>query len=118
MISFALWLSFGKLRKEIALAKIKFAEDHSKIAKDLQIAYNTIFVEEEKNNDNDAISQIRQQIYSINRNFTKLLQKEDLKCVKRLMACLKKTNDKIDLAELRKDLDFLIITFKERIYEY
>jgi len=118
LISFALWLSFGKLRKDLARAKVKFAEEHEKIAQALQTAYNVIFVNKEKDNDHAAISHIRQNIYAIDRNFKRLLKKEDLKCLKRLMNTLKETNEKIDLSELRKDLDFMIITFRDRINEY
>ena len=116
VISFLLWLSFGKLKKEIESAKIRYAEHHVKISETLQKLYNIIFINGVE--DNDAISNLRQQIYSIDRNFEKLLKKEDLKCVKRLMKILEKDIDKIDLSELRKHLDFIIITFKERIYDY
>jgi chromatin remodeling complex protein RSC6 len=46
------------------------------------------------------------------------MKKEDVKCVKKLMNILGKDTDKIEFPELRKNLDFIIITFREKIYDY
>jgi len=116
VISFALWLRFGQFKKTIELQKIKYVTDHDKILEDLQAVYNSIFIDNIK--DDDAISQLRQQIYSINRSFEKLLKKEDLKCVRNLMKIVDKESDKMNFPALRKNLDFIIITFKERVYDY
>jgi len=116
VVSFALWLSFGQFRKTIELQKLKYVEDHDKIIKDLQLSYNSIFIDDIK--DENTISKIRQQIYSINRSFEKLLKKEDSKCIKKLMKIIGTETNKMDFAALRKNLDFLIIAFKEKIYDY
>ena len=116
VISVALWLSFGKLKRVIERQRIKYVEDHDKIVEELQLSYNSIFIDNVK--DDDVISRLRQQIYSIDRNFERLLKSEDLKCVKKLMKILGKDTGNINFAELRINLDFIIITFRERIYDY
>ena len=86
VISVALWLSFGKLKRVIERQRIKYVEEHDKIVEELQSSYNSIFVDNVK--DDDVISRLRQQVYSIDRNFERLLKSDDLKCVKKLMKIL------------------------------
>jgi len=116
IISFALWLSFGKLKKEIERQKIKYIEEHDIILKNLNFIYKTIYTDEIKTD--DVISALRKQIYSITKKFMKLMKKEDLKSVTNLMKILHKDNDKIDFSALRINLDLIIAAFTEKIYDY
>ena len=114
MISFSLWLSFGKFKKEIEREQIKYVEEQEKILQNLNFIYKTIFTDDIKTD--DVISALRKQIYSITKKFRKLMQKDDSKCISNLMKILKKETDKIDFSALRINLDFIITAFTEKNY--
>jgi len=116
IISFALWMSFGKFKKEIEHQKLKYVEEHGKILTNLNSIYTTIFTNDEKND--DTISDLRKQIYSINKKFGKLMAREDSRYIINIIKILSKDIDKIDYSALRRNLDCLIIAFEEKHYDY
>jgi len=116
VISFALWLSFGNLKREIEREKVKYIEEQDAILKNLNFLYKTLFTDNVKTD--DVISAIRKQIFSISKCFRKLMIREDRKCIRNLMKILDKDADKMDFAGLRKNLDFIITAFTQRSYGY
>ena len=70
VISFALWLSFGKFKKEIKLQLLDYAEKRQSIYENLDSICNSIFKDNLR--DEDIIGQLRQQLYIIDRHFGKL----------------------------------------------
>jgi len=116
VISFALWLSFGKFKKEIEREQKIYVEEQEKILQNLNFIYKTIYTDGLKTD--DVISALRKQIYSISKKFKKLMVKEDLKCVNNLIKILGKDIDRIDFSAIRKNLDFIIAAFTERIYTH
>ncbi|MCL1859772.1 MAG: hypothetical protein FWF92_11145 [Oscillospiraceae bacterium] len=116
VISFGLWLSFGKFKKEIEREHVKYIEEQEKILNNLNFIYKTIFTDDLRTE--DVISALRKQIYSISKKFQKLMIKEDLRCIMNLMKILKKDTDKIDFSALRINLDFIITAFTERSYSH
>ena len=116
IISFALWLSFGKIKKEIEKQKIKYIEEQKKILKNLKSVYESIFTDNQR--DDDIISDLRKQVYSINKKFKRLMIKEDLKCITDLIKITEKNAKNIDFDELRQKFDFIITSFEERNYDY
>jgi len=115
IISFGLWLSFGKFKKEIEHQKLKYVEEHESILKNLNLIYDSLFANSEKNDDD--ISKLRKQIHSINKKFRKLMIKDDLKYLDAIIKILQKDINKMDFSALRKNLDCLIITFTEKHYD-
>lgn len=115
-ISFALWFSFGKFKKEIEREQKIYVEEQEKILHNLNFIYKTIFTDDVKTD--DVVSALRKQIYSISKKFQKLMIKEDLRCILNLMKILKKDTDKMDFPELRKNLDIIITAFTERSYTH
>jgi len=115
-ISFALWLSFGKFKKEIEREKIKYAEDQKKILKNLKSVYESLFTDNQR--DDDIISDLRKQVYSINKKFKRLMVKDDLKCITDLIKITEKNVKNIDFDELRQKFDFILTSFEERNYDY
>ena len=113
-ISLALWLSFGKLKKEIERERVKYIEEQDAILKNLCFIYKTIYTDNLKTD--DVISELRKQIYSISKKFKKLMRKDDLKYIINLVKILKKETDKIDFSLLRINLDFIMAAFAERTY--
>jgi mannitol-specific phosphotransferase system IIBC component len=116
IISFAVWLSFGKFKKEIEREKIKYVEDQKKILKNLKSVYESLFTDNQK--DDDIISDLRKQVYSINKKFKRLMIKDDLKCITDLIKITEKNVKNIDFDELRQKFDFIITSFEERNYDY
>ena len=116
LVSFALWLNFGKLKKEIERENIKYIEEQEKILKNFNSIYRTLFVDNERTD--DIISRLRKQIYFVNKHFKKLMVKEDFRYIMILMKLLRKDTDKIDFPEIRKNLDCIITTFTEKFYEH
>ena len=116
IISFLLWMSFGKLKNEIEREKVKYIEEREKIVKNLTVTYEAIFTDNKK--DDDIISDLRKQIYSIDKSFKKLMIKNDLRHINKLIKTLEKDTDKINLSMLRKHLDYIITSFTEKFYEY
>ena len=116
IISFALWLSFGKFKKEIEKEKIKYVEDQKKILKNLKSVYESLFTDNQR--DDDIISDLRKQVYSINKKFKRLMIKDDLKCITELIKITEKSAKNIDFDELRQKFDFIITSFEERNYDY
>ena len=116
LISFSIWLSFGKLKKDIEREKIKYIEEQGKILDNLNLIYYSLFTEDIKTD--DILSNLRKQIYSINKNFKELMVREDLKCIMSLMKILQNDTDKINFFELRKNLDFIITAFTQKSYDH
>ena len=116
VISFALWMSFGKFKREIEHQKLKYVEEHGKICLNLNSVYTTIFTNDEKND--DTVSDLRKQIYAINKKFGKLMAREDSRYIINIIKILSKDIDKIDYSALRRNLDCLIIAFEEKHYDY
>ncbi|MCL2775235.1 MAG: hypothetical protein FWD71_18085 [Oscillospiraceae bacterium] len=115
IISFGLWLSFGKFKKEIERQKIKYIEEQERILKNLTSIYESLFANDEKND--DVVSDLRKQIYSINKKFRKLMIHEDLKHIDAITKILRKDTDRLDFSGLRKDLDCIITAFAEKHYD-
>jgi len=115
VVSVALWISFGRFKKEIERQKYKYIEEQKRILKKLNSAYQSIYNDNEAND--AVVSQLRRQLYSIKRNFGKLLTKEDLKCVKDSIKIMESIEN-MDYTALKIKLDFIITAFTERSYDY
>ena len=115
-ISFALWMSFGKFKKEIEREHARYVEEQEKILNNLNFIYKTLFTDDVKTE--DVISALRKQIYSISKKFQKLMIKEDLRCILNIMKILKKDTNRVDFSELRRNLDIIITAFTERSYTH
>lgn len=115
VISFALWLSFGKFKKEIEREQLKYIEEQESILKNLNFIYKALYADDMKTD--DVISELRKQIYSISKKFKKLMKKNDLRYIINLMKILRKDVDKIDFSALRINLDFIITAFTGRTYD-
>ena len=116
VISFLIWLSFGKFKKEIEKEKLKYVEDQKKILKNLKSVYESLFTDNQR--DDDIISDLRKQMYSINKKFKRLMVKDDLKCITDLIKITEKSVKDINFDELRQKFDFIITSFEERNYDY
>ena len=118
VISFVLWISFRRFKKEIEYQGILYRERRQAIYEKLQELYLTIYKDNIK--DRMRISDLRRQNIEIERNYSKYFNKKDRQAHGRIKTMIDIINRQhqgkanIDYEKLNIELDWLITAFSEK----